>query len=335
MKKIFVKPLFSYFLLVIILSQSNTIAQDADSSSYPPSYNQKVQALNFKNIDMKDLLRGLALEYKTNIVIENKINQKISVALFDINLYKAVEMIANDNGLTFSFDSNRFYVKTPEEKRAPIRKDSKPFVNYHKEDDKIDLILDDVLLSNFVQKLRKETELNFLISNGSSGRITGTLTNVNMEVGLRNMLQNNGFYMHIVDSIYYITRSAYYSSDKSSQQNNSQYWVSVNRDKVTLDVRDGDVDKVIEDIVIQSDLQMIKLTTATAKVTVKCNSVPIEKALYYILKNTNYSYKMDGDVFISRATLTTAGSKIATAPILFMKADMTPTVSIIRIIKRT
>jgi len=270
MKKIFAKLIFSFLFLTVILFQNIILAQTADSSSYPPNSYEKIHAINFKNIDIKDLLRGLALEYKTNIVIENKINQNVSVALFDVNVYQAVEMIAKDNGLIFSFDKNRFYLKTPEEKGPAPKMENEPYVAYHPDTDKIDLVLDDVLLSTLAQKLRDETKLNFLVSNGSSGRVSGTLTNVNTIIGLRNVLRNSGFYIHLVDSIYYITRSAYYSSENASQQNKSQYWVNVKNKKVTLDVRDGDVDKVIEDIVIQSDLQMIKLSPATAKVTVKC-----------------------------------------------------------------
>ncbi|MBU0476039.1 MAG: hypothetical protein KKF62_17975 [Bacteroidetes bacterium] len=322
MNKLFAKLIFTSLLLPLILFQNNISAQVVDSSSYPPNSYEKIQAINFKNIDIKDLLRGLALEYKTNIVIENKINQNVSVALFDVNVYQAVEMIAKDNGLIFSFDKNRFYLKTPEEKGPAPKMEKEPYVAYHPDTDKIDLVLDDVLLSTLAQKLRDETKLNFLISNGSSGRVSGTLTNVNTIIGLRNVLQNSGFYIHLVDSIYYITRSAYYSSDNGSEQNKSQYWVSVKNNKVTLDVKDGDVDKVIEDIVIQSNLQMIKLAPATAKVTVKCASVPLEKALYYILKNTGYSYKMDGDVFIFGKAIDKEIEDVKLIRLKYLKAEL-------------
>ena len=43
---------------------------------------------------------------------------------------------------------------------------------------------------------------------------------------------------------------------------------------------------------------------------------------------------LDGAVFVSRATLTTAGNKIATAPILFMKADIRPTPNMMIKVKR-
>lgn len=43
---------------------------------------------------------------------------------------------------------------------------------------------------------------------------------------------------------------------------------------------------------------------------------------------------LEGGVFVSRATLTTAGSKIATAPILFIKADIKPTPTIINTVIR-
>ncbi|MFH1042895.1 MAG: hypothetical protein V1773_16985 [bacterium] len=316
------KLLFSYLLLTLVLSQNSISAKVSDSTSYPPNYNEKIHTLNFKNVDMKDLLRGLALEYKTNIVIENSINKNVSVALFDVNVFEAIEMIAKDNDLLFSFDNNRFFLKSRQEKVPPPKNEAEPYIVFHSETDKIDLNIDDVLLPKFIEKLRDETKLNFLISNGSSGRISGTLTNINTELGLRNIFQNNGYYMHLVDSIYYITCSAYYSSDEKSKQNSTQYWVSVKNKKVTVDVKDGDVDKVIEDIAIQSDLQMIKLAPAAAKVTVKCNNIPLEKALYYILKNTGYSYKMDGDVFIFGKAIDKEIEDVKLIRLKYLKAEL-------------
>lgn len=322
MRKLFVKLLFSYILLVLVLSQNNILAQTTDSSNYPPNYNEKIHALNFKNVDMKDILRGIALEYKTNIVIENSINKSVSVALFEVNVFEAIQMIANDNDVLFSFDRNRFYLKSRQEQGPPPKKEVEPYIAYHPETDKIDLVIDDVLLSNFVDKLRNETKMNFLISNGTSGRLTGTLTNINTELGLRNIFQNNGFYVHVVDSIYYITRSTYFSGEEKSRPNSTNYWVSVKNKKVTLDVKDADVDKVIEDITIQYDLQMIRLAPASAKVTVKCNNIPLDKALYYILKNTGYSYKIDGEVFIFGKAVDKEIEDVKLIRLKYLKAEL-------------
>ena len=41
---------------------------------------------------------------QTNIMIENQVNKKISVALFNITLFEAVKIIAEDNGFEFSYD---------------------------------------------------------------------------------------------------------------------------------------------------------------------------------------------------------------------------------------
>ena len=43
---------------------------------------------------------------------------------------------------------------------------------------------------------------------------------------------------------------------------------------------------------------------------------------------------LEGGMSVSRATLITAGSRMATAPMLFIKADMTPTVTMISTVSR-
>jgi type IV pilus assembly protein PilQ len=264
----------------------------------PPNSNSNIPALNFKDTDIRDVLRSVAMEFETNIVTDNSINNKISVSLFNIDVFNAVKIIATDNGFEFSYDSQRFFVKLKNKIVPPPPPEKEPIINFT--DNKLSITLEDVEISKVIEKIREKTHRNFLLTSGTSGRVTGTLTNVELETGLRNILTNNGFYLTQKDSIYYVTRSAYFSSldEKNEQKSKSAYWVSGFNNRATIDVVSGNLGHIISDLANQLNLQIIKLAEPNANVTVRCKDVPIKTALNYLFKGTEFSYKEVNNTFI-------------------------------------
>lgn len=258
----------------------------------PPNSNSIIPALNFKDTDLRDVVRGIAFEYETNIIIENDVNKRISIALFNIPVFNAVKVIATDNGLDFSYDESRFYIKNRAAVIPPPPKEFFPEVAYSK--GKLSIRLQNTELVKFVDELRLKTKHNFLIASGTSGNLTGALNNVSLEIGLKNLLQNNGFYLTERDSIYYISRSVYFSSVPGNNDNSAHpYWISANGGLISIDVAQAQLDRIINDLSNQLGLQIVKLTNPDALVSVKCTEVPLKKALNYIFKGTKFTYKAD------------------------------------------
>ena len=212
MKKYFTKQCFKMAFFLIVVLNGKVYCQN-DTLKYPPNSLNVIPVLNVKDTDIRDVLRGIALEYQTNIVVDNRINSRISAALFKISVIDAIQIIAEDNGFNFYYDSQRFYVTTPPEITQPKPIEPEPLISYNEGENKIDIELHDVDIQKFVKKLREETQKNFLITNGTTGRLKGSLRSVDFEVGLRNILQNNGFNFLDKDSIYYISKSSYFSSE--------------------------------------------------------------------------------------------------------------------------
>lgn len=302
MKKYYVKPHKIVWIILILFLYSYTKATGIDTLGIPPNSYSVIPALNFKDTDVRDIFRGIALEYETNIMLDNQINKRVSVALFKISVFDAVKMIAEDNGLEFAFDENRFFVRNkvivPPKKPVPP-KPPEPIIKYYKENDEMDVILKNVTIDAFVEKLRKVSEKNFLLSNGTSGVVNGELNKIDFNIGLKNLLQNNGFYISEKDSIYYITRSTYFSSlDPNRSGEKSPYWVSALNNKITIDVNNASLNHILDDISYQLNLQIIKLVQPEANVTIKCKDVPIESAMYYIFKGTQFTFKLENGTYI-------------------------------------
>jgi type IV pilus assembly protein PilQ len=267
------------------------------NSGMPPNYDKIIPALNFKDTDARDIFRSIAYEYKTNIVIENTINNKISVALFNLPVMDALKIIAGDNGFVFGYDSMRFSIKskivdTP--KAAPVQL---PVISYEK--GKLNVSATDVDIQTFISTLRDATKKNFLLTNGTTGKLTGVLNNINLRTGLNNLLINNGFYLVEKDSIYYISRSQYFSGTNTlTEKVRGSYWVGAHDNLVTIDVNQASADQVINDIANQLNLQIVKLSVPDAKVTIKCSEVSVETAFNYIFDGSKFSYRKDEKAYI-------------------------------------
>lgn len=287
------KILIILFLLFIAEVHSQT-------ETLPPNSESIVSAINIKDTDIRDICRSIALEYETNILIDNDINKKISVSFFNIRLFDAVRLIALDNGLDFKFDKDRFLISNKKIEKPlppPPPAPEEPTVEYSRE--KLTVSLNDIDLSLFVNKLREKTKRNYLITAGTNGKISGTLTDIDLEIGLKNILGNNGFYLTEKDSIYYISRSSYFSSlENSNDLTKNPYWVSANGSTVTVDVTKAELGRVLSDLSNQLGLQMIKLAEPNSLVTVRCKDVSLKTAMNYLFKGTEFAYKNEKGVYI-------------------------------------
>ena len=330
MKKCCEKLHYSLFLLFLLLctgvslwaeeSDSLNSKVNVDSPGYPPNSLQLIPALNFKDTDIRDILRGIALEYKTNIVVDNIINKPVSVALFRICVFDAVKIIAEDNGYEFSYNDQRFFVNQPKPEPPPAPK--KPEITYYKTDKRIDINANNVDVNDFIDKLREETGYNYLLTKGTSGKISGTLKLVDFRTGLRNIFRNNGFYFIEKDSIYYVSRSAYFSNpDASQEENKGLYWVGIQDSLITLDVTNVAVNKILDDIANQLNLQLIKLDEPTYPVTIKCNSIPLNQALYYLFKGSEFTFKKDHSTYIVGAKQTRDLASVKLIKLKHLRAD--------------
>ncbi|MFO7445912.1 MAG: hypothetical protein R6W90_06065, partial [Ignavibacteriaceae bacterium] len=110
MMKYFEKQCYKILSVLLVCSFTILCQQENSSVIYPSNSSQVIPALNFKDTDIRDILRSIAYEYQTNIVVENQINQKVSVTLFNVKVSDAIKMISEDNNLSFSFDQQRFFV---------------------------------------------------------------------------------------------------------------------------------------------------------------------------------------------------------------------------------
>ncbi len=76
---------------------------------------QVIESLEFREVDIKDVLRQLSKQYGLNIVFSEKVSGLITVQLADVSLDEAIDSIITVNGFVYNKRGSVIKVTTPEE----------------------------------------------------------------------------------------------------------------------------------------------------------------------------------------------------------------------------
>jgi type IV pilus assembly protein PilQ len=106
MKKIMISSLiilisFTFFFIKFIYPQS------------PDS--EIIEFLEFRDVDIKDVLRQLAKQYNLNIVFSESVKGLVTVRLANVSVQQALDSIITVNGFAYTKKNNVYKVTTPEE----------------------------------------------------------------------------------------------------------------------------------------------------------------------------------------------------------------------------
>ena len=101
-------PIFFFFILTFtIISYNLSFSQEKKTST--------IDYLEFREVDIKDVLRQLAKQYKVNIVFSKSVSGLVTVQLHDISIDEAIDSIVTVNGFVYTKKGNIIKVTTPEE----------------------------------------------------------------------------------------------------------------------------------------------------------------------------------------------------------------------------
>ncbi|MCM8800673.1 MAG: secretin and TonB N-terminal domain-containing protein [Candidatus Omnitrophica bacterium] len=101
------KGLIFLFMLTFILLPYLDYAQETEY--------QIIEFLEFREVDIKDVLRQLAKQYNLNIVFSEKVTGLITVQLSNVTLEEALDSIITVNGFVYTRKGKVIKVTTPQE----------------------------------------------------------------------------------------------------------------------------------------------------------------------------------------------------------------------------
>lgn len=300
-----VSPVVAFVLLLAAVSLSYTPVsgqvQDSTVTLALPPGAADTTSLSFKDADIRDVLRGLSLRHGVNIFVDNSVSQRTTVALNRVRVHDAIVFVVEQNGLDLKLEGGVYKVQKKPEPPKPVPPPRpQPMVYYEKGFLSVKAKQD--ALEDLIELIQERTGKNILITQGTSGPVTGTLNDIEFEVGFTQLMNLNGFAVQKKNNIYVVSRSEYFVGGNAAagqSQRTSPYWVSVADSLVTLDVTNAPLERVLQDVTRQLNRDVVFYNAVTGSVTARATSVTVEKALDLILRNTNFTYRfMEGTVVV-------------------------------------
>jgi type IV pilus assembly protein PilQ len=275
-------------------ADSATIVQEL------PQGARDTTSLNFKDADLRDVFRALAMQHGLNVFLDNSVIKRTSITLSRVQVYDALKFLADQHKLLLSLDGGIFRITLPPPDAPPPPPPPRvPYVGFEKGLLSVQLKDDDI--EKVILEIEKKSGRNILLISGTTGTLSGKLMDVDFDIALTQILNNNGFAAQKRNGIYVVSRLEYYvgTQGTASQAKSGPYWIGVKDSVVSLDVTNAPLDRVITDLTRQLNTDVVFYNQVAGSVTARATSVPLLRALDLILRNTPYTFRTsDGIYFV-------------------------------------
>lgn len=287
-------PKITWTVLFILLlggdGHGQEIKGQIEEEKLHQKYYQMIEVIDFKNVDLRNILRGIGIKYNLNLFVDNDINIKTTLHMSDVTILEFLEFISTEYELDLNWTGS--IVKIKQKKQIAPQKEV-PVIIYDSGNLSVDLENDE--LTEVVNRLIETTGENIIIQKGAEGTITGKLNRVPFELAFKTLMSNNGFFVHKRNEIYYI-RPGYQT--KGPGRDSRIFWVeAVNKNDISLEVSNAALNDLLREIFLQLDINLMTYGKVTAEINAKLNNLHINSVLDYILRGTNYTYRKEDDTY--------------------------------------
>ncbi len=261
----------------------------------PTNAFSKTEDIDTKNVDARDFLRSFGRIYNLNIIVDNRLNKRLTQSFTDVIVLEALITICQENDLSLQHSGQIFRV-TNYVKKKPIPKVVEQSISFL--DGNLSFDLNEANLDSFIKKVSQVSGKNIIIRNGVNGKISGYLQDIEFEIGLSTILTNNGLSLRKKDDVFIVDRIGFRSST-GNQNGHSNFWISVNDDgTISMDMVDVSIVDIIREIGYQTEINMITYGLPDSKITAKTSNLTIDQALNYLFRGTSFTYRQEGNIFI-------------------------------------
>ncbi|MCX7726763.1 MAG: hypothetical protein N2053_07925 [Chitinispirillaceae bacterium] len=309
---------FVAILFVNVVSYSEDIS---DTTS------QKL-SIDVKDTDIRDVIRMISKGYNLNILMDQDITGKVTLHLVDVPIMEGLRSIAASNNLEVVKEGNVYYIKkSGVEQRAMVK--------YLNGKLTVDILNMDV--RDFIKELSSKTNVSIVPDARVQGTISGKLYQVDLDDGIRAILEGNGFTVVKRKNIYQvfatdnIAKDQRPSSGGRAGKSRENFYVDYSNGLLTLDVVNGDLEEIVRAIAEQSDAQIITYGSIKTEINAKITGVPLTEALALLLRGTRFTFVQKDKIILigDRNTATPSGMALSKSELIHLKhikADNVPSI---------
>lgn len=255
----------------------------------------KIPVLDFKNTDIRDILRGLGMQYGVNIYVEPDVTGAVSLYLTDVSVKQAIDFIIKRNKFAHTVDNGIIKVYKYEEPPPPPP--PKPPCAFNFKNGTLDIDLKDVSAQELARMFSDSADVNVVIEGNVNKKITARLVNMKPDKAVKALFESNGLAVSVSDGIYYISAQNWGEDKPLGNTELKRLSLTVKNGLVTLEVNNASLDQLIRSIAIQSGINIVIYDRLTGEISAKLNEIPIDNALRFLLQNTKFTFWKEKEIY--------------------------------------
>lgn len=310
--------------LLMVLSMAAVSGQENVS----PDSTGQTMSIDVKDTDIRDVIRMISKGYDINILLDQDISGKVTLHLVDVPIMKGLTSIAASNDLEVIRDGSMYHIKKASAKEKSMIRFSRG---------KLTVDVQNVDVRDFLKEISSKSAMSIVPDTKVKGRISGKLYQVDLDDGLRALLEGNGFSVLKRRNIFQVSLADDAGKPTGGPglsrrgKSGSDFYVDYSKGLLSLDVSNGDLEEIIRAIAEQSDAEIVTYGSIKTEINAKLNNAPLTEALALLLGGTRFTFVQKENVILigDRNTATPSGIALSKSELIHLrhiKADNIPAI---------
>ncbi|MFH1963611.1 MAG: secretin and TonB N-terminal domain-containing protein [bacterium] len=247
--------------------------------------------MDAKQVNINDILRDISLQSKINVVTDKSVQGNVSLYLNKIPVEEGLRTILTTSGFKYKKENNIYIVGETGQERIK---------NVEIKNGLLFLDIDGADILKVLREISLQGEINVVADKSVSGLVSSHLANTPVELGLRALLEANGFTCEKVSGIFYVGVARGKKTFSITVDEGSPLAEGAPlADKLfTVDVASAELGEVIRALSLQGGVDIVTCDYVRGQINAHISKTPFEKVLALILEGTNYTFSKINNVYI-------------------------------------
>ena len=235
----------------------------------------KLINLDFKDTDIKDVLRVLANQSKVSIIVDEETTGKVTIHLSRVTLAEALEIITKNYNLTCVKSKNVYYI-------SPV---DNSFLKVEYQDGLLSVEAREVNLKKLFQEISQKTGVNLVPAPDLQGKLSILINRSPIQDAIKTLLTQSNCIEEKIGQNSYIRKKA-----------TQPYSFTVNYDKnlLTVDAKNIPIAVLARAITEKTGISVIPEQNMTDNVTIYFQDLPFDEGMEALCQANNFKYFKEG-----------------------------------------
>jgi type II secretory pathway component HofQ len=100
-----IRTLYSVLVFALVVPAHGQLVDSVEHTSLPvPHGALDTTTITFRDSDIREVMRGLAVQHGLNVFIDNSISKRVTVSLNRVQVHEAIKFLCEQNGLVMAVE---------------------------------------------------------------------------------------------------------------------------------------------------------------------------------------------------------------------------------------